>query len=343
MTDNVDIVSRKSDHVEIVLKGGGSQSRVSAGFDAIRFEHVALPEMSLNDVDLSCEFLGRKLQVPLIISSMTGGFAKGARINEHLAEAAQARGVALAVGSQRIAIEAGAEAGLDRKIRSLAPDIPLYANFGGAQLVREYDVAEAQRAVDLLGADALIIHLNPLQEAVQSGGDRDWANLLVRLEELVGRFDKPIIIKEVGFGISGRLAQQIVECGVVAVDVAGAGGTNWALVESHRARTKQEAAVAAAFDGWGIPTVQAICDVRRACPNLPIIGSGGVRNGVDVAKGIRIGANIVGMAGGLLEAATQSVEDVDLALGVIIDQLRIACFCTGSRSLIDLQTARLLD
>lgn len=343
MTDRDDIVARKADHVEIVLKGGGAQSLVSAGFDTLRFEHVALPEMNLDDVDLACEFLGRKLSCPLLISSMTGGYAKGARINAHLAEAAQARGVALAVGSQRVAIEAGTAAGLDGTIRSIAPDIPIYANFGGAQLVRGYDVDEAQRAVDLLGADALIIHLNPLQEAVQAGGDRDWSNLLARLEGLVSRFEQPIIVKEVGFGISAGVAERIAQCGVAAIDVAGAGGTNWALVESHRARTQEEAMVAGAFDGWGIPTVTAIRDVRQACPDLPLIGSGGVRNGVDAAKAIRVGADIVGMAGSLLEAATQSVEEIDRALGVVVDQLRIACFCTGSRSLADLRTARLLD
>lgn len=342
MTDRDDIVARKADHVEIVLKGGGDQSLLATGFDEIRFEHVALPEMNLDDVDLACDFLGRRLACPLLISSMTGGYAKGARINAHLAEAAQARGVALAVGSQRVAIEAGTAAGLDGTIRSIAPDVPIYANFGGAQLVRGWDVDEAQRAVELLRADALIIHLNPLQEAVQTGGDRDWSNLLSRLEGLVSRLEQPIIVKEVGFGIAAGVAERLAGCGVAAIDVAGAGGTNWALVEAQRARTNEEAMVAAAFDGWGIPTVAAIQDVRQACPDLPLIGSGGVRNGVDAAKAIRVGADLVGMAGGLLEAATQSAEDVDRALGVIVDQLRIACFCTGSRSLADLRKARLL-
>jgi isopentenyl-diphosphate delta-isomerase len=343
LTEADDIASRKSDHVEIVLKGGGSQSLLSAGFDDILFEHVAVPEMSLDDVDLSCKFLGRDLKAPLLVSSMTGGFAKGARINEHLAEAAQARGIALAVGSQRIAIEAGGQVGLDGKIRSIAPDIPIYANFGGAQLVRGYGLTEAQRAIELLDADALIIHLNPLQEAVQTSGDLDWSGLLRHLESIVNRCEKPIIVKEVGFGISGRTAKQILDCGVAAIDVAGAGGTNWALVESHRALTNEEAAVASAFAGWGIPTTKAISDVRHVCPDLPVIGSGGIRNGVDSAKAIRVGADIVGMAGALLEAATQSADAVDRAIGTIIDQLRIACFCTGSRSLKELQTARLVE
>lgn len=342
MVERDDIVARKSDHVGIVLKGGGNQNAVSAGFDAVRFEHVALPEISLSDVDLSCVFLDSRMQAPLLINSMTGGYDKGARINHNLAQAAQARGIAMAVGSQRIAIENHAAMGLNAELRALAPDIPMYANFGGAQLVRGYGIAEARRAVDLIDANALIIHLNPLQEAVQSGGDQDWANLLVRIERLAREFDRPIIVKEVGFGISGRLARRIVDCGVAAVDVAGAGGTNWALVEAGRAGTKEAAAVGAAFDGWGIPTADAIRDVRQACPGLPMIGSGGVRNGVDVAKAIRLGANIAGMAGALLEAATQSADDVDRAIGVIVEQLRIACFCTGSRSLVELQTANLL-
>lgn len=343
LADRDDIVSRKSDHVEIVLKGGGVQNAVSAGFESIQFEHVALPEISLEDVDLSCAFLGSTLRAPLLISSMTGGYEKGARINNNLAEAAQRRGIALAVGSQRIAIENHAAVGLNAELRSLAPDIPIYANFGGAQLVRGYGLTEAQRAVDLIDANALIIHLNPLQEAVQSGGDQDWRNLLVRIERLAESFDRPVIIKEVGFGISGSLARQLAECGVAAVDVAGAGGTNWALVEARRAGTHEAAAVGAAFDGWGIPTACAIRDVREACPDLPLIGSGGVRNGVDVAKAIRLGSNIVGIAGSLLEAATRSVDDVDRVIGVIVEQLRVACFCTGSKSVATLRRAKLID
>lgn len=337
-----DILPRKADHVEIVLAGGGAQSEVESGLDGVRFEHAALPELHVSDVSLATEFLGRRLAAPFLISSMTGGFARGASINLRLAEAAERHGIAFAVGSQRIAIEQGASVGLDRSIRRLAPSVPVYANLGAAQLVLGYGIDEARRAVDLVEADALIIHLNPLQESVQRNGDQNWRGVLAAIEGVVAALSRPVIVKEVGFGISGRIAKQLAEVGVAAVDVAGAGGTNWALVEGARAADPEAAAVAAAFAGWGIPTATALRDVRAACPDLPLIGSGGIRNGVDAAKAIRLGADLVGMAAGLLAPAAQSAEAIDAALRVVVGQLRIACFCTRSRTLADLRRAPLL-
>lgn len=336
------MASRKLDHLEIVLEKGGQTSEIVTGFDQIRFVHCALPQMHLNDIELDSTFLGRQLKAPLLISSMTGGPERSASINLRLAEAAQSMGIALAVGSQRIALERGAAGGFDSRLRAAAPDIPIYANFGGAQIGLGYGLDEARRAIDMIEADALIVHLNPLQEAVQAGGDHGWADILGRLEQLVRLLAAPVIVKEVGFGISVQVARQLQDCGVAAIDVAGAGGTNWALVEAQRAVSDRQRAIASGFAGWGIPTAQAIHDARRVCPELAIIGSGGVKTGVDAAKAIRLGADLVGQAAGLLDAAVVSTQAVTEALSIVVEQLRICCFCTGSRTLADLRRAPLL-
>jgi isopentenyl-diphosphate Delta-isomerase len=337
-----ELTARKSDHLAAVLGGAGHAHPVTTGFERIRFEHCALPDCNLAQVDLTRTFLGKTLRAPLLISSMTGGPETAAVVNQRLAAAAQAHGIAFAVGSQRIALEGGPSHGIGRSIRVVAPTIPIYANFGAAQVRQGYGRDEAMRAIEMIGADALIVHLNPLQEAVQTGGDHGWADVARGIEALVRAVPVPVIVKEVGFGISGTVALRLAACGVAAIDVAGAGGTNWALVEGARAANPRDRAVADAFAAWGIPTAQALADVHAACPGMPLIGSGGIRSGVDVAKAIRLGATIVGQAAGLLAQALQSPEAVHEALGVIIEQLRITCFCTGSRSLAELGRARLI-
>ncbi|WP_375450029.1 type 2 isopentenyl-diphosphate Delta-isomerase [uncultured Devosia sp.] len=331
---------RKNEHLDVVL-GGHGRSRAQTGFDRIAFEHVALPELDMDDIDLSTVFLGKRINAPLLVSSMTGGPARAADINRNLAIACQELGVALAVGSQRIAIESQELSGLGAELRRYAPDIPLLGNFGAAQLNLGFGVDEARRAVEMIGADALIIHLNPLQEAVQPEGDRNWAGLLAKIENLTLNLGAPVVIKEVGTGISCRIARRLLDVGVSAIDVAGAGGTSWAAVEAERARSPEQAAIARAFVDWGIPTAEAIRTVRAACPEAFIIGSGGIRDGLDVAKAIRLGSDIVGQAAGILEAATRSPEAVVNALSITAAQLRVACFCTGSSNLSALADAPL--
>lgn len=332
---------RKNQHLDAVLAGRG-RSGARTGFDDIVFEHAALPEFDMDAIDLSTQFLGKQINAPFLVSSMTGGPQRAEAINRHLAEACQALRLPLAIGSQRIAIENGDRAGLGRELRRLAPDVPILANFGAAQLNLGFGVAEAERAVEMIGADALIIHLNPLQEAVQPEGNRDWRGLLGRIEALAGALSVPIVVKEVGAGIGGALARRLVDAGVRIVDVAGAGGTSWALVEAERAQTAAQSAIARGFADWGIPTARAIADVRAECPDAVIIGSGGVRDGIDAAKAIRLGADLVGQAAGVLQAATQSAEAVAEHFEVVIAQLRIACFCTGSADLAALRQAPLL-
>ena len=334
------IRDRKDQHLDVVLAGGGRHAR-DAGFDAIRFVHEALPDVDHERIDLGIEFLGRRLKAPLLVSSMTGGPARAEAINTHLAEAAQALGIALAVGSQRGALETGGVGGLTQTLRNRAPDTPILANIGAAQLTRGFGVDEARRAVEMIGADALIVHLNPLQEACQPEGDRSWSGTGAALEALIRNLDLPVVVKETGAGISASTARRLIEMGAVAIDVAGAGGANWGLIEGERATDPADKAHALAFADWGIPTPQAIANIRRACPEATIIGSGGIRNGLDVAKAIRLGADVVGQAAGVLEAATVSTEAVMTHFRIMIHQLRTACFCTGSASLADLRRVTL--
>ena len=244
--------------------------------DDIAFVHCALPELDLADIDLSVDFLGKRLAAPVLVSSMTGGPERSLHLNCAIAEACNAMGMAFGVGSQRIALEGNESEGLGPELRRLAPDVPIYANFGAAQL-RQWDgVAMARRAVEMIAADALIIHLNPLQEAVQSGGDSNWTGIRNAIAELCRECEFPIICKEVGAGISGQVARQLLDAGVGAIDVAGLGGTSWAGVEAERAIDAEQRQIADAFRTWGIPTATAIADVRAACPETPLIASGGI-------------------------------------------------------------------
>jgi len=338
-----DIVTRKDEHLNIVLSGMTAGKPGATGFDAVRFEHVALPEMDMHKVDLSTLFLGHELSAPLIISSMTGGVERAAQINANLAEGAKALNIALAVGSQRVALETGAAAGFDRSLREKAGPVPILANFGAAQLKTWDGPDAARRAVEMIDANALIIHLNPLQEALQPGGDRDWSGLLDEIETLARLADIPIVVKEVGAGISGVLARKLVDAGVAVIDVAGSGGTSWAAVEAARIEEPVARAAAAPFADWGIPTAYAVVEARRLCPEATIIASGGIRHGLDVARAIRLGADMAGTAAGVLDAALTSAEAVIEHFQGIIGALRVACFCTGSHNLAELRQARLLQ
>ncbi len=337
-----DLLRRKDEHLDIVLSGDVAAVTKTNGFEAVEFEHNALPELDMMAIDLSTSFLGRRLSAPFLISSMTGGPAKAAIVNEHLARAAGRLGIAFAVGSQRVAVETGEAAGLQRRLRDLAGEAPLLSNFGAAQLKDGEGIEMARRVVEMIAADALIIHLNPLQEAVQHGGNRDWSGLLRELAVLTRTLEVPVIVKEVGCGISASLARQLCDVGIRILDVAGAGGTSWAAVEARRAPDQRSRNIAETFRDWGIPTARALSEVRAACPEAVVIASGGIRTGLDAAKAIRLGADLVGQAAGVLAAALAGEEDVVAHFQDRITELRIACFCTGSATLADLRRAPLL-
>jgi isopentenyl-diphosphate delta-isomerase len=282
------------------------------------------------------------MAAPFLISSMTGGPAAAERINSTIAEAAQATGVAFAVGSQRIALEGISSFGFSPGLRRLAPSVPILANFGAVQLKQWDGPTMVRRAVDMIEADALILHINALQEALQAGGDRDWSKLLERIEHVASATAVPIVAKEVGAGISGRVARRLWNAGIQIIDVAGAGGTSWAAVEAQRARSDRLHRIGEAFRDWGVPTAAAIRDVRAVCPEATIIASGVIRDGVDGAKAIRLGADIVAQAAGVLSATLKGPAHLVEHIEIIVEQLRIACFCTGSADIDHLKHARLL-
>jgi len=335
-----DIERRKRDHLDIVLSGTASHT-MPAGFDALSFEHNALPEVDFDQIDLSSQFLGFSLRIPFLASSMTGGPVESVTINRALAEAAQHCGFAMGVGSQRIALTTEETHGLGRDLRRLAPDIPIFGNLGAVQLVNGMGIDDARRAIDAIEANALILHLNPLQEALQKGGDINFKGVAKAIEQLVPRISVPIIVKEVGSGISAAVARRLIECGVAAVDVAGAGGTSWAAVEGKRSAETADQSLGEIFRDWGIPTAQCLAEIHAAHPTLPLIASGGIRHGLDAAKAIRLGAGLVGQAAALLPAATQSTEAVIAHVETFERALKIACFVTGSASLAALRHAPL--
>ncbi|MCT8343167.1 MULTISPECIES: type 2 isopentenyl-diphosphate Delta-isomerase [Photorhabdus] len=338
----IDHTQRKNEHLDIIFHSPQTETQVKTGFAEWRFQHCALPELDLDRIDLKCSLFGKILQAPLLISSMTGGVHRAHAINHHLAEAAQILGISMGVGSQRVALENEANDGLSRSLRQIAPDILLFANLGAAQIRGEHGFNYALRAVQMIEADALIIHLNPLQEALQQGGDRNWRHILYAIEQLVTKLGVPIIVKEVGSGLSLPVAHQLAEAGVSMLDIAGAGGTSWAAIEAERASTPYHRALAMAFADWGIPTTTALREIREALPNMPLIASGGIRNGVDAAKAYCMGAQLVGQAAAVIHSAALSTDAVIEHFQLIIEQIKVACFCTGSTDIAALRTAVLL-
>lgn len=333
--------ARKADHVRLALEEKVTSS-TTTGLEHYRFSHVALPEISWQDIDLSTPFLGHTLQAPFLISSMTGGLEKGQTINRHLAIAAQRLGLAMGVGSQRIGISQP-ETMKTFQVRDVAPDIVLLANLGAVQLNDGFGHQECRQLVEAIDANGLILHLNPLQEAVQPEGDRNWRGLLGKIADLCEQLTVPVIVKETGCGISGPLAKQLADAGVAVIDVAGAGGTSWALIESYRAQDPMQRALGKCFAHWGIPTADALVDCAQAAPNIPLIASGGLRDGLDVAKALALGASLAGFAHPLLEPALTSAEAVEQVLQQYLIELRCALFCLGLTSPGQLKGTPLLE
>jgi isopentenyl-diphosphate delta-isomerase len=323
-------VDRKAEHIRLALDPRMQQPR--SFFDDYCFEHLALPELDYDAIDLSCEFLGRRLSAPLLISCMTGGTAEAERINRNLARAAEATGIAVGVGSQRRALEDPA-AEESFRIRPYAPSVPILANLGAVQLNYGFSLEECRRAVAMVEADALVLHLNPLQEVIQPEGQRNFAGLLDKIGGIARKLEVPVIVKEVGCGISRAVAERLLGVGVAMVDTAGAGGTNWARIEAARA---DDAGLGELFADWGIPTLSAIRRLR-GMPGLTVIGSGGVRHGIDVAKALAAGADLAGMAYRFLQAANESAEAVVAKVRRVVRELRTSMFCVGAGTLAGLR------
>ncbi len=326
--------SRKDDHLRINLENE-VKSALTNGFEAYRFLHQALPEIDLEEVDTSLTLFGKRLRAPLLISSMTGGTQKAAHFNQLLARAAQEFGLAMGVGSQRAAIEDPSLEDTFRIARQEAPDALLFANLGAVQLNMRYGISECQRAVDMLAADALILHLNPLQEALQPEGDTKFRGLLKRIEEICKKLPVPVIAKEVGWGIGAAAAKQLLDAGVAAIDVAGAGGTSWSQVEMYRQRDPQRAQMILHFQDWGIPTAQCLVEIKQKFPNACLFASGGLQNGIDMAKSLALGATLGGIAGPLLRAANEGYDQLSKLISLILEELRICMFATGKKTLTE--------
>ncbi|MBD2344271.1 type 2 isopentenyl-diphosphate Delta-isomerase [Anabaena subtropica] len=328
--------SRKADHIRICLEEDVQFRETTNGLERYRFTHCCLPEIDRNDINLSTTFFGKDLGAPLLISSMTGGTEQAGIINQRLAELAQHYKLAMGVGSQRVAVEKP-QVTETFAIRKYATDVLLFANVGAVQLNYKYGLDECLRIIDMLEADALILHINPLQECIQPRGDVNFQGLLDKINNLCSKLSVPVIAKEVGNGISGAMAEKLIAAGVQAIDVAGAGGTSWAKVEGERAETAMQRRLGKTFADWGIPTAECITSVRAIAPHIPLIASGGLRNGLDVTKAIALGADMAGLAMPFLQAAVESEAALHDLAEVLIAEITTVLFCTGNVSLHQLK------
>lgn len=331
---------RKKEHLELCLDTEAVAGPYGSGLQRYCFVHNALPEVDIEEIDLSTSFLGKRLKAPLLISSMTGGFELARKVNRNLAQAAQQLGLAMGVGSQRVALEQKGVADSFR-VRDLAPDILLLGNLGAVQLNYGYGIEQCREAVRMIGADGLILHLNVLQEAVQPEGNRNFNGLTAKISEVCRRLEVPVMAKEVGGGISGEVALRLQRAGVKAIDVAGRGGTSWYAVEAKRAAKKGRPAELT-FSDWGIPTDEALVQVRAATPDMEIVASGGIRSGLDIAKAIALGADSAAIAQPLLAPALESAAEVVKFLSGVIYEIKVAMLCVGASNLAGLRKAAII-
>jgi len=331
---------RKKEHLELCLDTDSVTNSSGTGLDRYRFLHNALPDLDIAELDLSTTFLGKRIKAPILISSMTGGFDLARKINRNLAAAAQELGLAMGVGSQRVALEEPAVAN-SFQVRDVAPDILLLSNLGAVQLNYGYTDDHCRRAVEMIHADALILHLNVLQEAVQPEGNRNFKGLTEKIANICRNLDLPVVAKEVGNGISAEVAVKLRGAGVAAIDVAGKGGTSWYSVEAQRAAKKGKPAETT-FANWGIPTEEALVAVRQAVPDLEIVASGGIRSGLDIAKSIALGADLAAFGQPLLASALESSDKVIEFLGGIIYEIKVAMLCVGAPDLTALKKIKLV-
>lgn len=331
---------RKLEHIKVCLERRVEARSLRAGFEDVYLVHRCLPEVDLDEVSTETYFLGERFKAPLVISALTGGPRLSGIVNRSLAEAAQQLDLILELGSQRPALEDPGLLDSFRVVREVAPDAYVVANLGAVQLT-ERGVEVASQAVDMVDADAIAIHLNPLQEAVQLEGEARFRGVIEALKALVREVNLPVIVKETGCGVAREEAMLCARLGVSAIDVAGAGGTSWGAIEGYRALEagdRRRFALGMRFRDWGVPTVVSIVEAKRYS-GLPIIASGGVRTGVDVAKAIALGADMAGMALPLLRPALIGGWAVASKLSQVIEELRLAMFLTGSRSVEELKRA----
>jgi len=338
------IENRKLDHIKICLEKNVQARGATTGFEDVFFVHKALPEIEKDKINLLTIVFGHKFSAPLIVGAMTGGTTEAMKINSIIAEAVEEMGLGMGVGSQRVAVEDPKLGKTFSIVRKKAPTAFLVANIGGPQLVKGYGAKEAKEAVDMIEADALAIHLNPLQEVVQPEGETNYTGVLKKIGEIVRALDVPVIVKETGAGIGSEEAKMLEDVGVAGIDVAGVGGTSWAAVEYHRAcetRDESRQRLGEAFWDWGIPTAVSVVEVVQSV-DLTVIASGGVRSGVDVAKAIALGADLSSLTSPILRPATKGTKEVKKVLQLIIEELRNTMFLVGADSIPKLKETHLV-
>lgn len=333
-----DSVQRKECHISLSLKDS-CRSFLQNGFDRYRFEHVAFPELDFGRIDTSVGFLGKRLAMPLLVSSITGGSSTGICINEILAEVAESFNIGLAVGSQRVALENHDTSSF--QIRKYAPNALIFANLGAVQLNYGFGTDECRRAVDMIEADALILHINPLQEVFQPNGNTNFSGLLKKISAVCEKLSVPVVVKEVGYGISASVAKKLHNVGVKIVDIAGSGSVSWSSIESARSNDPIIQAAAQSFKDWGNVTADLVADISQKLPEIDLIASGGITNGVEIAKSLALGAKICGMALLFLKAALKSEKDCENLIKALQLELKTVMFCTGIASISDLRSVKL--
>lgn len=333
------ISSRKDRHIAVALSES-SLCSTNAGFDAYRFEHVALPEVDFSEISLATSFLGRKLAIPMIISSITGGGEKSEKINRLLAGVANDYGAGFAVGSQTCALR---DTAFEKsfKVRKYAPNALILANIGAVELNYGFSIDECRKAVDMIDADGLILHLNPLHEVFQRNNSTNFSGLLNKIEKICSKSDAPVIVKEVGYGISATVAKKLADAGVFAVEVAGAGSISWSGIEKEASRDIVLREAAESFRDWGNPTTECIKSITENKIGLKIIASGGVDSGVKIAKSIALGADLCGNASVFLQKIMESRAECENYMEILKLELKTAMFCTGCKCISDLKKAKI--
>jgi isopentenyl-diphosphate delta-isomerase len=326
---------RKIDHIRICLDKKAQARNVTAGFEDIQLVHRALPEINKSKINLSTTFLGKKFCAPIIVGAMTGGAEEAIAINASIAEAVEKLGLGMGLGSQRAAIENKSLEKTYRIAREKAPNAFLIANVGGVQLVHGYGIKEVKKIVEMIDADAVAVHLNALQEAVQPEGQTNFQGVLEKIGEITSTLDVPVIVKETGAGISSEDAKALEKAGVKAIDVGGVGGTSFAAVEYYRSTKQKDVYLGEAFWDWGIPTAVSLVENAQTV-KLPLIASGGIRSGTDIAKALVLGASLAAVSQPILETAVKGAKETEEKLACLIEELRNVMFLVGAEKLTDL-------
>ncbi len=321
---------RKAEHIKILLEQKAQARKATTGFEDIQLVHRALPEVDRQKINLLASFLGKKLSAPLIVGAMTGGTEEATKINASIAEAVEKLGLGMGVGSQRAAIEDQKLEKTYKIARKKAPTAFLIANIGGVQLVHGYGLKEVKKAVEMIDADAVALHLNAVQEAVQPEGQTNFKGVLAKISEIAGELDKPLIVKETGCGISAEDAKALEAAGVKAIDIGGVGGTSFAAVEYYRSTSPNN--MGEIFWDWGIPTAVSLIETTQTV-KIPVIASGGVRSGLDIAKSLALNASLASISQPVLEAAVKGAKKTQELLSCLIDELRNVMFLVGAENL----------